>query len=104
MKIERENRAERNIQQFADEHQLTMRVTEYASPPRTWRFAASFKGVEVMEPCVLVGVYGDGNTENEAIADYAKRISGKRLAENAMSPERREFYAPQFLPYDPGAV
>lgn len=101
MKIERENRAEVRLQDFADKHGLTMRVTEYASPPREFRFAASFKGADVSEPGVLIGLYGDGHTELEAIADYAKRISRVGIVVDAMTPNRREIYTPTFFPYTP---
>lgn len=101
MKIERENRAEVRLQDFADQHGLTMRVTEYASPPREYRYCARFVGADIGDGGVLIGATGNGHTEDEAIANYAKRISFVLLIIDATTSKRREIATPTFLPYTP---
>jgi hypothetical protein len=103
VKIERENRAEVRLQDFADQHGLTMRVTEYASPPREYRYCARFVGADISEGCVLIGATGNSHTEDEAIADYAKRISFVTLVIDASTSSRREIATPTFHPYTPDA-
>ena len=39
---------------------------------------------------------GDGESPEAAIADYAAKISGERLAIDACTPRRREIVCPQF--------
>lgn len=67
------------FEDFADKHGLAMEVRERASASPAARFYASFRGVEVSEGCILIGVYGNGRTPEEAIADYAPMLCGKRI-------------------------
>lgn len=48
------------------------------SPVGPWH--ARIPRVEVVDDGLLVGVYGVGSTPDEAIADFVKQISGKRLS------------------------
>lgn len=43
----------------------------------------------------LCGTTGDGNTANEAINDYAKRIAGRVVVLHAGSENRKEFNCPK---------
>ena len=89
------------IDEFAELHDLEMEVMERPSSlvkNPEMRYFASFKRVEVMSDGTLHGAFGDGETPREAIADYADRISGQRLAFGAYTDARREFEAPnEFL-------
>lgn len=89
------------ISKFAGEHGLTMRVVERKPSDlhRSFDFASSrfyahFDNCEVKEGSCLVGIFGNGATEKQAIANYAKEISNKRLVINAFRGERREIEAP----------
>lgn len=87
------------IEAFADRHDLTMDVQERRGISGHQRFWAAFHRVEIGENGVLTGAYGNGATPEEAIAQYAKRIQGEHLVQNAYSPDRTEFDAPnEFLP------
>ncbi len=89
------------IQRFAIENRLTMEVRE-RSTHELPRFYAQFSGAEVGSFGTLASVFGDGDSESEAIADYAKRISGKILVLNAYSKwKRREIQVPKLAPYTP---
>ncbi len=52
-------------------------------------FYASLNHVEVKDGCILIAVYGNGATPEEAIRDYYKKIVGKNLAYCATSKEYR---------------
>lgn len=58
------------------------------------RWYAKFKGVDVSEPSVLVGAFGDGPTPAKAIRAYAARISEQKLVLDAFTPTQRDIYAP----------
>ena len=46
---------------------------------------------------MLTSVFGDGNTVQEAIANYAKEISGKLIVIDAYSRARREIKVPTLI-------
>ena len=96
MKIERRLVEKFTIEEFAVEHDLTMEVVERSSSilklphmGEDSRFYAHFKGAEVMERGMLSSSSGNGATEEEAIRDYARQISERRLAFNATSEDNR---------------
>lgn len=43
----------------------------------------------------LIGEHGNGATPDEALRAYAHAITGKRIAVDAMSNNRREFIVPK---------
>lgn len=96
MKIERHLQPREGLNAFAHAHDLTMAVRERgvfrgALP----KFYARFKHVEVMkQPGFLISISGNGETEQEATADYTRRISGTLLVVDAMLESRREIRAP----------
>jgi hypothetical protein len=61
------------------------------------KYFASFERTEIKNDCVLIGAYGNGATENEAIANYAKRISFCRIVVNAFKRNRREIQVPRLV-------
>ena len=87
MKIDRDAPLRMTIETFADRHGLVMQISE-----RSQRlvdelalrpFYAHFKNTHIAERGFLRGTSGDGWTEGEAIADYRRAISGRRLKHNA---------------------
>lgn len=96
MRVERHDVASMTVDEFADQHGLTMQVRERPTAIGAKdRYYASFSGVEVMGPGVLIGAYGDGATPEEAIQKYAAEIEFKRIAVNAYGPGRREILVPR---------
>lgn len=88
------NRVKReDIAKFADRHKLVMEVNERSNPGLA-KYYAHFRGVEVKSGSILCGESGDGETPEEAIADYARRISGKVLVRGAFCEDRKEMIAP----------
>jgi hypothetical protein len=79
-----------NIYEFADIIDKSLQIIRYAN--QAGRFSAQFESCEVSSGSMLEGTYGDGKTPQEAIADYAKQIIGKRLVFYAMSDTRRQEY------------
>lgn len=78
------------VEEFADLHDLEMEVRERFSEDGPYRFYAHFSETEESRGGLLVGVYGDGGSPEEAIANYAKAISGKLLVVQPFSPEGRK--------------
>jgi len=98
MKINRERVEEMTIEEFADMHGLTMNVFERrVGIGDSMRFYAEFAKVDVMDGGCLRGVYGNGATEEQAIADCAKKISLERVVVNAMGTNRREIVVPRLI-------
>lgn len=98
MKIKREVIPEMTIEEFADANNLVMRVNERRVPTTDPnRYYAYFEGCEVMESGFLISESGNGMTENDAINDYAKRISLKRIAFHAYGPDRLEINVPRLI-------
>lgn len=102
MKIERKPADRQTLEAFADQHGLTMEIAERTRTDLArcfdyskMRFYAAFKGVDVSDGCMLSNSHGNGGTEDEALQDYARQISGKKLVLGAFTAERREIYAPE---------
>jgi len=103
MRIVSELVSESTIGAFADAHNLVMKVTERSVESRQRgipRYYAQFEHCDVGGDGMLRGEYGNGETPEQAIADYAPRISEKTLIIDAMRPTRREIKAPrlQWIP------
>lgn len=84
MNIERVAADHPTLAEFAARHGLTMVITErdmdaWQRARGIERFIAQFKKADVKRDCILEGTYGNGNTEDEAMRDYAQKISGQRL-------------------------
>ena len=79
MNIERNYFIRMTITEFAEQHDLTMLITERSDPKPGERYYARFKNVEY--PCDLHDTcrIGNGDTEDEAIADYGAKISKKTI-------------------------
>ncbi len=109
MIIERELVPEMTIEDFADSHGLVMQVMERESADIAMahigpngRFYAHFKGAEIKGNRVLISTFGDGATEANAIANYAKEISEKILVFNAYDKAARlELKCPRFVEAKP---
>lgn len=102
MKIELHIMGVATIQEFADQHNLVMEVHERPSSFKNLgRFYATFKDCEVKGGSFLIGKFGDGETPEEAIADYAATISGETLVVDAFGKDRRIIKAPRLKPYKP---
>ncbi len=96
MQIERDLIEKMSLQEFADRHNLVMRISERRPPLENLeRFIASFKNVEVVGDGVLSSLYGDGPTEEIAMQNYAKQLSHTLIAVDAYSPKRREIQCPE---------
>ena len=80
---------------IAKAHDLELVVTERPrSITHVDRFYAKFRNVEIMESGTLRSTFGNGNTPEEAIADYWPRISGQKIAGDAHKDSRSEIQVP----------
>jgi hypothetical protein len=97
MKIELNTIERMSICKFAERHNLTMLVNERKNPSKGLaRFYATFKDIDLKEDRLIVGAYGDGESPDSAIANYAKVISNKTLVKGAFTKNRIEINAPEF--------
>ena len=92
------NEDPKTLEEFAELHNLTMWVRERSLGLQHFgRFLASFEDSDVKDGSVLIGSYGNGNTPEEAIADYSCQIQDKLLVIDAYGPNRREIWVPSFI-------
>ena len=96
MEIERHKVHEMTIEEFAENNNLIMEVHE-RDDPKLPRCYAHFKLSDIKDGSCLIGKYGDGETEQEAIRNYAKEISGKLLVIGAFSSDRRNIQVPRLI-------
>lgn len=87
------------LEEFADRHGLTMVVSERPLPlvesMGLRRYYARFEPmVEVSDRGMLACIHGNGNSPEEAIADFAHRLRGEKLVIGAYTAARREVQAP----------
>lgn len=95
MKIERYLVNTKTIEEFAEENDLTMVITERDMPMELGRYYAAFKNAEVKDGVLLRSEYGDGDSERAAIERYAATISGRTLVLNAYTDDRRTIRVPR---------
>lgn len=67
------------LEGFADKNGLVMEVRERSGVRGYGKYYASFRGVDVSEGDTLIGKYGNGDTPEVAISNYAFEIAGKRI-------------------------
>jgi hypothetical protein len=97
IKVERLPRP--SIEQFADEHGLVLEICErrpdlVIGGQRVERWYAHFEKVDVIDGCCLVGISGNGDTPEQAVADYIGRIRGQEIAINHFSLDRKNVFVP----------
>lgn len=85
-----------DITVFAALHKLTLLIHERHREPvgSPMRYYAKFDNVEVKAGHCLESKFGNGRTREEAIADYAKSISNRKLVINSYQFNRNEIDAP----------
>jgi hypothetical protein len=95
MQIKDETYPETIFENFAKKHDLVLVIKERPVVRGLSRYYAYFENTELMENGCLVGAFGNGQTKDDAISDYARRILGYRLVVNASSKtDRREIQCP----------
>lgn len=93
--VERAGGGPMKFEDFANANGLEIVVRERPGSIGTMaQFYAKFRGVEVMEPGVLVSAYGNGATPEAAINDYKNELLGKYIAINAYRDDRRNVQCP----------
>ena len=98
MKIDRVDLPVMTIEEFADANDLTMQIRERRVPANDpMRYYAHFASCEIIGDGVLLSTFGDGQTAEDAIADYAKAIELSRLAIDADTDKRRELVVPRLV-------
>lgn len=61
------------------------------------RLYVSFENSDVMSNGFLIGKYGDGNTIDEALKDYCKKVSNCLIAYIPSTKIRREIQFPKLI-------
>lgn len=89
MEIRRDTIERMTLSDFADRYGLVLHVSEQPKRFRDFAFSARFRRVEVRDGFLLRSQSGRGETESEAIADYARQISGHPLVIDAGRASRR---------------
>ena len=68
-----------NIYDYAREQGLTLRICQRKESMELPRYYIEFEKVYVSYNGGLLGVFGNGDTVEQALYDYCTEISGKRL-------------------------
>jgi hypothetical protein len=85
------------LEKFADEHNLTMIVKERKTDTESDnRFFAEFENAEIREGIILSSAYGNGNTPERAIKDYARKIELKTIVIDAYGTNREVIDVPRW--------
>ena len=96
MEIQCNEIKEMTIEEFADANNLIMEVHERRTDIKdNARFYAHFKKCEVQEDGMLIGTYGNGNTQEAAIAAYALKIHLKTIVIDAYGADRQVIAVPR---------
>ena len=91
---------QQTLEEFANEHKLTMLVTERNPNDLgsrwhpVFRFYAQFDGASVKNGPMLTGAHGNGETIDDAIEEYMREISGQTLILGAYTDSRKEIKVP----------
>lgn len=84
------------IEQFADQHDLTLQIVERKlDVGNPMRYYACFERAEIKESIFLVGCFGNGVTEQQAIDNYAREIEMRTLVINSTGNDRRQIEVPR---------
>jgi hypothetical protein len=89
---------ETTIEEFAERYNFTMVIRERRNAKGTpERYYACFLDAEVKEGRFLSGAYGNGATPEEAIKNYAARISEQTLVFHAWTDRRMQMEVPRLV-------
>ena len=98
MKIKKFLLERMTIEEFGEKNDLVMEIHErYVGRPvlKLDRFYARFSHLDLFDGVFIIGTFGNGNTPEEAIKDYARKLSGQRVLMNAFGNRKeREFRVP----------
>ena len=84
------------LEEFADKNGLVMEVRARDEPERFHlRFSARFSHAGVQDGTLLKSISGKGATEDLAIGNYAREISGRLIVIDSMGADRREIEVPK---------
>lgn len=84
-----------DVVRFFERHGLDITVRDRGPDTKRFRYYATVGKAEVKRDGMLLGVSGNGNTPDEAVADYAILLSNEMIVLCAYTPERREIRAPE---------
>ncbi len=91
---------EQEILDFEKENNLTLKVNERPDHRnhKLKKYYVSFSRGEIKDGSFLIGMCGNGDTIDQAIADYCIRISCRTLVLNAFDKSgRNEIHLPRLL-------
>ena len=98
MQIKRKDMPRMTIEEFSDANNLVMTVRERrVAIGDPMRYCAHFDKCEVGGDGYLRAMNGNGATPEDAISDYAGRITLRLLVVGAHTPERREIKVPRLI-------
>jgi len=94
MKIVRDYPIKMALSDFAEEHDLTLRLRETDALNPEFRYCAKFDECLLEAGSIIYHCQGFGRTEEKAIADYAKSISKELLVFRAWSGDTKKIRVP----------
>lgn len=87
------------LQEFAEQHNLTLVVNErnVVNPRSRMRYYASFQNCEIKEGSMLISCSGDGATPDAAIRRYTNLISNRTVVYRATLDGRKDIMVPTLI-------
>ena len=82
------------LDDFSDLIGVNIELTRHSNQSR---WTARLEHAEIKKGCTLSSEFGRGTTSEEALKDYATKISGELIVINAMLDSRREYNVPEVL-------
>ncbi len=76
---------------------VTERSIHIGSPAKLSRYFVQFETGEICENSMLIGATGNGDTIDQAIADYCHRVSNRKMAFGAYTSDRKEIEMPKLI-------
>lgn len=87
----------KEVTDYADEIGIELQTRQRPLPFTKGKFVAQFRDTYHSASGMLYGVYGNGDTIDEAIKDYAEKASGKFMAVDAFSHSRQDLTFPKLV-------
>lgn len=84
-----------SFQEFADKYNLTLHVFERDPLSSLKKYYVYFESVEIKDRNLLISAIGNGDTETEAVIDFARQISDKLIVIDAYASTRKQIQVPK---------
>ena len=94
------NKGKTKFYNFLDSINCDLEIIRISKKGNHSGFSVHIHRCEIKEGNCLVSEYGHGDTVNEAIQDYIKKIIGKKIVIHAFTDFRKEYIVPENIYFE----